>query len=448
MRSKGRRNCLGWRPPGSEWRSSTLSPHDNDLKQRWHRRYGRLGRRYETQTPNGPSVVEHYGPWEREYRDRLRRDIAALSGPRGLANRADPAERRQSIPNQVTSSEDRVYSVEDFLSKLTGHDQPRNDAESASDKMTDATPDEADEPMERRYTALEKGKQREGTPAPSSARGPSALKPPSASSSQLQDSRMSSQGLRSLRKLPHSRPPSDKKGETGPSVQHVEHAASKSSEMTRSLSRARGAAASSISAADRLAQARVAYGYAAELPSDGLGVIHEHPSPPERALATWRYLLPARQRTQSQVGVTGPNPESHAALEQPQSWDGDPGPSSQTYADAVAKSNRRLDELSPYSPEVTIPDTPMPILNTKLPKSPPLHLSESVDSSDEHLPSRNNSKQYQVPICRTKRNASEISGGQDAGGPSKRQPHLLRPLGAQSTAVATLSIDGHNRRIT
>lgn len=232
MKSKRRSKSLNWRPPRSGWWSSNLSPHDEDIRQRWHRRYGRFGRRYATETPEGPSVIDDFRPWDQEYRDELRRETETLAGPRSvLARRVHPDRTPHQSSSQPTRVEDRVFDVEDFLSSNTSPGQPINDPGASSESVLGAASDEVDESMERRYTALEKGKEREGAPPPSSGEEHS-IQPP------------------------RGRPQSNDYNEAGPSTEHVEHAAPQSSRMTRSLSKAKNAEAGT-EAANRLAQARM-----------------------------------------------------------------------------------------------------------------------------------------------------------------------------------------------
>ncbi|KAL1872421.1 hypothetical protein Daus18300_004392 [Diaporthe australafricana] len=142
-------------------------------------------------------------------------------------------------------------------------------------------------------------------------------------------------------------------------------------------------------------------------------------------------------------------------MERTQSRRGEPSPGSKDYAEMVAESNRRLDELSPHSPEDKAPDTPMPtpaILATdndeQPPQLPPLPPAEFDDPSDGQVAplAGNSPNEKSTTTLRAKRSASEISGD-DPGGPSRNQEHVLQSP-AQSKTVATTTVDGHKRCIS
>lgn len=448
-----------WRPPKSDWRSSALAPYDGDMKQRWHRHYGRLGRRYETQTPEGPSVEEDYGSWERDYRNILYTRTFAQGGPRNvLAHRRipthnfrPPSEQAEQADqadqaDQETSPKDKVLDVDVFLSRLSKPWPPSDGAESPSD-VTPSTSESVvveQEQTRPRYTAAEKGKHRAGEPPSSSGTGPSAIKPAVAKSSQPMAPAMST-GC--LRVPPRRHSPGDGNDEDGPSIEHIEDATSEYAAKVRSMVMSKRAV-SKILAGIRLAKARVDEGFAAELPLDGLGVVMARTPLPNRPVRRSKYpSSSAMERTQSQMGIPGPNSQPGSVnMERTESQARIPDPNSQEYARVVAESNRRLEEFSPYSPEDKVPDTPMPDLQAESedeqpPPSP--RLPPSQPGGD--VPQPGSLNPYHAPILRAKRNASEISGGCNPGPSSHRQPP---GPAATSMTVATMSVNGQERRIS
>ncbi|KAG6359673.1 hypothetical protein INS49_013196 [Diaporthe citri] len=225
---------------------------------------------------------------------------------------------------------------------------------------------------------------------------------------------MSTQGLR-VPPRPHS--PGNENDKDTPSAEHVERAESTSAKLAQSLSKAKAAIAK-ISARNQLAQARFNMGFAAELPLDGLGVVHDKTSLPRRPLHRSKYNSPtAMKRTQSQRGVPGPSSQAGSAMmERTQSQARVPDPNSQEYADMVAEPNQRLEELSPYTPDDRVPDTPMPDMDEgpddkkppPLPSSPPTpRLPPSQGGG--YVPQAEPSRPYHAPILRAKRDSSEIS---------------------------------------
>lgn len=451
FQARSRPSRVNWRPPRSDWWSSPLSPDDDDMKQRWHKRYGRFGRRYETQTPDGPSVAEDYKSWERAYRHHLHSWAIAQGGPRDLAHRRIPTYNFLPPSDQGTSADDRVLDVDDFLGRIDTPQPPNEVAGDSSDGAPGASESVVVEQKATRprYTAAEKGKWREGEPPPSGI-GPSALKfavpkdtPPLAPG-------MPAQGLR-VPPRPHS--PGDEKKKDSPSVEHVEHSESTSATLARALAKARTAVAK-ISAANQLRQARLNIGFAAELPLDGLGVVHDKSSLPRRPLQGSKYpSSSAMERTQSQMGVPGPSPHAGSVkMERTQSQHRVPDPDSHEYVDMVAASNRRLEELSPYTPDDRVPDTPMPDLEeeTDDKKSPPIPSLPPTprlppSRGGEYVPRPGPPKPYHAPILRAKRDASEISGGCTPG-PSRnlQAPKPTVPL----MTIATMSENGQERRIS
>lgn len=458
MISQWRSSGLRWRPPRSDWLSSPLSPDVYDMKQRWHKDYGRLGRRYETKTPEGPCVTEDYGPWELGHRNELREYIDSLRGPRNLANRAIPIHDFGPSSDEQKRANDMAIDVDDFLSRLSGPQPPSGGAGNSSGGAPGASAsaeaddeDDESEELRPRYTAAEKGKQREGEPVTPSTKGPSALKSAVADSPQSLTSAMPTQGLR-VPPRPHS--PGNEKYDDIPSFEHIEHAESPSEAMARSLPKAREAIAR-FAAGNRLVQARLAHGFAPQLPLDGLGVIFDRTSRPRQPSERGKYpSSSAMERTLSQMGA--PKPSSQAGsvmMERKQSRARVPDPDSEEYVDVVAESNRRLEDLSPYSPEVKVPDTPMPDLETEAdgrqpPPSPLLPPSKSEDHSEGNLPrldSPSNPNPEDARISPAKRNASEISGGCAPGPSSHRQ--APRPA-APSAKIATMSVNGQERRVS
>lgn len=239
MKPKRRtRHRFQWRPPKSDWRSSPLSPNDVDTKQRWHRRYGRLGRRYETRTPEGPSVDEDYDSWDGDYRQLLLERTSAQGGPRGvLANRRIPTYNFRppsEEADQETSPKDKILDVDVFLSRLSKPWPPSDGVESPSD-VTPGTSESVvveQEENRPRYTAAEKGKQRQGEPPSSNRTGPSAIKPAVPNNPQSTAPAMSTGGLRVP---PRRHSPGDGNDDDGPSIEHVEDAASEYSAKIRSM---------------------------------------------------------------------------------------------------------------------------------------------------------------------------------------------------------------------
>lgn len=453
MRPKWRSRGLEWRPPRSDWLSSPLSPDVYDTKQRWHKRYGRLGRRYETKTPEGPCVTDDHRPWELGYRRELRMYIDSLRGPRDLANRAIPFHDFGPSSDEQESANDKALEMDEVLSWIRpasdgAGSSPSGSPGGSASAQADENEDDESEELPRRYTAAEKGKQREGEPVPSSTGGPSGLNPAFAHSTRSLAPGMPIQGLRVP---PRRHPLGNDEDEDMPSVKHVEHVVRKNAERARTLSKAREALAR-IAAANRLMQARVANGFAAQLPLDGLGVVRDRTLRPIRPAE--RSKLPsssAMARTQSQMGVARPSSQADPVMmERTQSRDRLPDPNSEEYVDLVAESNRRLEDLSPYSPEDKVPDTPMPDLEVETedrqpPPAPLLPPSESEDACGENFPPLENLTLFHAPMSPSKRNASEISGGCTPG-PSSHRP-APRPA-ALSTTVATMSVDGHERPIS
>lgn len=464
--------AVNWRPPRSNWWSSPLTPDDDDLKQRWHKQYGRLGRRYETKTPEGPSVSEDYRSWERGYRQDLKWSTSAMRGPVNLANRRIPTYDFIPPSNQEARAVDQVLDVEDFLGRIHTPQPPSDGAGGSSDEAPDTSesPVLEQEETRPRYTAAEKGKWREGEPPPSGI-GPSALRPALPKDTPSLAPGMPAQGLR-VPPRPHS--PGHENNEDRPNVEHIEHADSTSPAMARGLSKARAAVAR-LSAANQLRQFRMNVGFAAELPLDGLGVVRDKNSLKRVPLHRPKYRSSsAMERTQSQTGVPGPTSQAGSVMmERTQSQVGVPGPSSraasvmmertqsqarvpdpnpQEYVDMVTESNRRLEELSPYTPDDRVPDTPMPDLEAEtddkkpppLPSLPPApRLPPTRDG--EYAPPPGPPKPYNAPILRAKRDASEISGGCTPG-PSR---HLQAPKPAVPLmTVAKVSENGQERRIS
>lgn len=484
MGYKKHAGTVKWRPPKSDWWSSPLSPNDDDLKQRWHKTYGRFGRRYETITPEGRSVAEDYGPWERGYRYRLYRRINATL-PSGLKNRRTPVYNFQPPSDQETRADGTALDVEDFLGRLSRPQPPSDDANGSSDGAQGASgsavADEGDDSGETRprYTAAEKGKQREGELPRGS--GPSAVKPAVKRNLQSPADWMAAKSLRmpptprgsepsaiepatkrdvpspaewiqspadwmtaKILRLPPTRHSSGEKNDQDiPSVEHVEDVESRYAAIERSLSDAKVAVAE-IAARNRLAQARTESGFAAELPLDGLGVVYNKTAGSRRPLPRGKLSSSAMERAPSRMGVPGSSSQAGSVMmERTQSQARVPDPDSQEYSDLVAESNRRLEDLSPHSPEDIVPDTPMPDFcnetdDEQLPPLPRLTPPEDDGRSGNPTP-------YHTPLLRAKREASEISGGCTPGPSSHRQA-----LGqvVPSTTVATMSVNGQERRIS
>lgn len=439
MGYKKHTGTVQWRPPKSDWWSSPLSPNDDNLRQRWHKTYGRFGRRYETITPEGPSVAEDYGPWERGYRYRLYRQINATI-PSRLKNRRIPVYNFQPPSDQETRADGTALDVEDSLGRLSKPQLPSDDASGSSDGAPGASgsaaADEGDDSEETRprYTAAEKGKQKQGEPTGGS--GPSAIKPAVKRNLQSPADWMAA---KSLRVPPTHHSSRDKNDQEIPSVEHVEDVESRYAAIERCLSEAKAAVAK-IAARNRLAQARTESGFAAELPLDGLGVVYNKTAGSRRPLPGRKPSSSAMERAPSQMGVPGSSSQAGSVMmERTQSQARAPDPDSQEYSDLVAESNRRLEDLSPYSPEDIVPDTPMPDFGNEtddeqLPPLPRLTPSEDDDRSGNH-----------APLLRAKRDASEISGGCNPGPSSHRQA-----VGqvVPSTTVASMSVNGQQRRIS
>lgn len=421
------------------------------MKQRWHRHYGRLGRRYETRTPGGPSVDEDYDSWDGDYRQLLFERTDAQGGPRDvLANRRIPTynfrppSEQADQADQETSPKDKVLDVDVFLKRLSKPWPPVDREESPSDTTpgtSESVVVERDETRPR-YTAAEKGKQRAGEPPSSS--GPSAIKPAVPNDSQSTAPAMSTAGLRVP---PRRHSPGDGNDEDGPSIEHVEDAASEYLAKIRSMVMSKRAV-SKLPAGNRIVEARVERGFAAELPLDGQGVVWDRTRLPTRPFQRSKHPSPAAmERTRSQMGIPGPSSQPGSVqMERTESQARIPDPNSQEYARVVAESNRRLEELSPYSPEDKIPDTPMPDLEAEpgVEQPPPLsRLPPSQPGGD--MPQPGNLEPYHAPILRAKRNASEISGGGNPGPSSHRQPPAPA---ATSMTAATMSMNGQERRIS
>lgn len=119
----------------------------------------------------------------------------------------------------------------------------------------------------------------------------------------------------------------------------------------------------------------------------------------------------------------------------------------------VVESRRRLDDLLPYSPEDKVPDTPMLDLTTdndeQPPQSPHLPPAETAGPSDGRVasPAGNSPNETRITSLGAKRSASEISGGHGQGGPSRNHQRVSQSP-AHSKTVATMSINGHERRIS
>lgn len=425
------------RPPRSNWRSSPLSPNNSDLKQRWHKQYGRLGRRYETRT-KGRSAIEVYDPRERDYRKFLLNQ--KLKGRRELANRAVPVLDLGQSSNQERHADDKAIDVEEFLGKLcrpwplTNTAGNSFDGTASGSGSAEAGEEIKSEDTRPRYTAAEKGKQREGKPVSSVAKGPSALKPAVSGDLQRLAPKMPTQGLR----LPPRRPSAgDEDNEEMPSVPHTEHAGERSTKEVR-VSSARNFPAKFLK------QARQEIKFAAELPLDGLGVVHDTTLILRRSLKEREHSSSIMmERTRSQTGGPGPSSRAESVMmERTPSRAGAPGHSSQGDVDLVAESNQRLQELSPYYPKVTVPDTPMPFLKNEdidegphpSPLSPP---AESDDPSRGDRPRLDGPEPYRAPALPKKRDASNISGGCDAGPSEHRQPPRLAEPSAISATIST-----------
>lgn len=459
--------AVEWRPPRSDWWSSPLSPDDGNLMQRWHKQYQRFGRRYETITLEGPSVDEDYRSWERGYRQDLRRDTSALRGPRNLTNRRIPTYNFSPSSDQETSPDHQVLDIDDFLGRSRTPQLPSDGSGNSSDEATGASESAVLEEKETRprYTAAEKGKWREGEPPPSGI-GPSALKPAVPKDPWSLAPGMPAQGLRV------------------PPRSHYPRAIAK------------------MSPANQLKQFRQNMGFAAELPLDGLGVVCDRTSMPRPPLPRSKYPSSSAmertqsprgfpglssqadsvmmERTQSQRGLSGPSSRSGSVMmERTQSQAGVPGPSppagsvmmertksqarvpdpnSQEYVDMVAESNRRLEELSPYTLDDKIPDTPMPDVEegTDDKKPPPLPSLSPLASlpptprnpfthGGGYVPPLGPPMPYHAPVLRAKRDASKISGGCTPG-PS-RHLQASKPTAPPMT-VATMSEHGQERGIS
>lgn len=457
FQSSERSGCVKWRPPRSNWWSSPLSPNDDDMKQRWHKRYGRLGRRYETQTPQGPSVAEDYSGWESGYRHELEQQTWARRGPRNLANRRIPTYNFRPPSHQETRADDQVLDVDAFLGKTRTPQPPSDGARSSSDGAPGASGSAVveQEGTRPRQTAAQKGKWREGEP-PRSAIGPSALKTAVPKDHPSLAAGMPARGLRVIPR-PHSpgdeENKEDEEDEDRPHVEQVEHAESTYALLASAVSKA-AAAAAKIEAGNQLARFRLKAGFAAELPLDGLGVVRDRTSLRRHPLPRSKYSSSsAMQRRQSQMGVPGPSSQAGSVMmERTQSQPRVPDPSSQDYADMVAESNKRLEELSPYTPDGRVADTPMPDLEEGTDDREPTPLS-SLPSSPLLLPSQRGGHvprlgapvPYRAPILQAKRGASEISGGYTPGPSRHRQ--APKPAGSSMT-VATMSANGQERRIS
>lgn len=432
------------RPPRSNWRSSPLSPDNVDLKQRWHKQYGRLGRRYETRT-NGRSAIEVYDPREGEHRKFLLNQKP--KGRRELANRAVPVLDLCQPSDQERHADDKVIDVEEFLGKLSRPWPLTNiagnsfDGAASASGSAEAGEEVKSEDARPRYTAAEKGKQREGEPVSSVAKGPSALKPAVSNDLRTLAPKMPSQGLM----LPPRRPSAgDEEKEEIPSVPHTEHAGERSTKEVR-VSSARNFPAKFLK------QARQEMKFEAELPLDGLGVVHDATLILRRSLNGREHPSSIMmQRTRGQTGVPGPSSRAESVMmERTPSRAGAQGHSSEGCVDLVAKSNQRLQELSPYSPEGRVPDTPMPFLKIEdvdegphpSPLSPP---AEPDDPPSGDRPRLSGPEPYRAPVLPKKRDASKISGGCIPGPSERRQP----PRPAETSAIVAKMSTSRRQRST
>lgn len=416
MQPNRRQSFKKWRPPRSDWRSSPLSPRFDDLRQRWHRQHGRLGRRYETRTPEGSSVAEDLRPWERGYRRDLWVRACKRAGPRGrLANRPIHFYNFQPPAGQETCADDAAIDVEAFPKRLSPPQLPEDGAGCSSDGAPGASesPVAEEQDTRPRYTAAQKGKQREREPAPSSGTEPPAVEPAVSNNPESPTPKMSTQGLRIP---PRHHSSVDENDKATPSVKQVENSELSSSEKTRivakihedlkkivagqRLAQAR-ILANMTEAGQLLAQARTYMGYAAELPLDGLGVIRDRTAPSQ---------------------ARGPDPNS------------------QEYFNMVAESNRRLGS-----------DTPMPHLEEEVEDEQPPSQRLPPPQSGEHSGGDVSQLRKLRPLAprapglRAKRGADEMSGGDKLG--SFRHRHAPSPA-SSSTAVVIMPMNGQDRRIS
>jgi hypothetical protein len=356
-------------------------------------------------------------------------------------------------------ADDKALDVDEFLGKLSRPRLPSEHGVGSSShgapgasRPAEANEEDESEDTRRRFTAAEKGKQREGEPVPSIARGPTALKPAVPDNLQSLAPKMPTQGLRLLPRRLSSDDEIDEEDEDEDededtaSVQQVEYAGVKSTASARVWS-------AGNSPAEFLKEARRKLKFAAELPLDGLGVVRDRSSVQRQPWegSTGYPSSVAMERTQSQMGVPDPTSRLESAImERTPSRAGTPASSSQEYIDLVAESNRRLEELSPYFPQGRVPDTPMPYLkigtvDVEPPPSPLSPASEADDPSDGDGPRLGTPEPGHPPISPKKRDSSEISGGCLPGPSKRRRP--WRPAGP-SAKVGTVFVNGQERPIS
>lgn len=350
-----------------------------------------------------------------------------------LADRAVPVLDFGQSSSQQLRTDDKVLDVDEFLGKLSRPRPPSDVAGSSSDGApgasgwAEASQGGESEDTQRRYTAAEKGKQREGGPGLSIAKGPSALKPAVPDNPQPLAPEMPTKGLRLPPRPLSSGDEEDEEDEDTPSAQQVEYAG------VRSTTSARIWSAGNFPA-EFLKEARQKLKFAAKLPLDGLGVVRDTSSVQRQPLerSTGYPSSIAMKRAQAHMGVPGPiSRPGSAMMERTPSRAGTPASSSQEPVDLVAKSNRQLEELSPYSHKERVPDTPMPHFKIGNDDVEPLPSSlepapEADDHSDGDGPRLGIPEPGHAPISPKKRDSSEISGGCSPGPSNHRQPVLVQ----------------------
>jgi hypothetical protein len=435
--------------PKSNWRSSPLSSNPVDLRQPLHKEYGRLGRRYETKTPGGlhNAEPEDYAPWDGPYRYNLWRDAKAQRAGRGLKDRAVPVVGRGQLRlPEIGSDYNALEVVNEFLRRLS-RTEPSNDrAGSSSDGAPgaagplDASQEGGPEDTQRRYTAAEKGKQREGEAVPSITRGSSAPKPAIPDQTYPLAPKVPTRACR-LQDRPLSpgddQGVGDEKDKGGPGFDEAGYAGHKSRTTF-------GVWSDRSSPAQVLKEARKKLGLAADLPLDGLGVVRDTSTSMERMhlpKSSSRYQSSAAmERTQSQMGATGPR-----------SWQDSVASSSQGEDELVgALAHRRVKGLLSRWPEESVPEAPMPPHGSSKdgvePLSSPVDPDLGADGqSDADAPLMKTPEQGQPPILPKKRGSSEISGTLTPG-PSKRY-QTWRAF-ASSAMVSELSENKQSRDVS